>query len=277
MLSSCASTKIIELGGKASTKGMEVSQKALDVYTVLYQQAEIDKSQRDKITVITNSNPAIMSLPNNVVPSFSEELAPRVEAYQSLLNTYKAFTLLTDPKYGDKTQEAVSALQKSYNSIEKIPNLPSTVSAKLPKVSKIITQEIQAKQIKKHNQILFDLTQLYIAAWDEDQKFWNEYIDLIYNNYSNRLDSLDVKKYDAKKITKNAEEPYNEEIVILMFRLEKRDKIVKQKNEIKKQLNDFGKALKELNKVHGEITKSKTDVSDVINMLNTIENLLKQK
>ena len=277
MLSSCASTKIIELGGKASTKGMEVSQKALDVYTVLSQQAEIDKSQRDKITVITNSNPAIMSLPNNVVPNFSEELAPRIEAYQSLLNTYKAFTLLTDTKFGDKTQEAVSALQKSYNSIEKLPNLPTTVSAKSTKVSKMIIQEIQAKKIKKHNQILFDLTQLYIAAWDEDQKFWNEYIDLIYNNYSNRLDSLDVKKYDAKKITKNAEEPYNEEIVILMFRLEKRDKIVKQKNEIKKQLNDFGKALKELNKVHGEISKSKTDVSDVINMLNTIENLLKQK
>jgi len=278
LLSSCASTKIIELGSKATIKGTEVSEKALDIFTLLSQQANIDKSQQDKIKVLTNPDPATMRLPDTKVQDFSKEIAPRVKAYQSLLSTYKAFTLLTDSKYGDKIQESVSALQESYNLIKNLPNLPTTVSTKLPGVSKIITQAIQAKKIKVHNQILFSLTQLYITLWDEDQKIWNDYIDRIYNDYAQSLNSVSSKRYNAKKISENSNEPYSDEsTVILIYRLDKRDKIIKQKNEIKNQFNDFGKALKELNQVHGEISKSKTNVTDVINMLSSIENLLKQK
>lgn len=278
LLSSCTSTKIIELGGKASIKGTEVSQKALDIFKLLSQQAEIDKSQQDKVKVLTNPYPATMPLPNTQIQDFSKQIMPRIKAYQSLLNTYRAFALLTDSKYGDKVLESVTALQESYNSIEKLPDLPSTVSAKLPEVSKMITRAIQAKKIKVHNQILFSLTQLYITLWDEDQNVWNNYIDRIYNDYSNGLNSVSSKKYDAKKISENSKEPYSDEsTVILMYRLDSRDKIIKQKNEIKSQFNDFAKALNGLNKVHEEISKSKTDVADVIKMLNSIENLLKQK
>lgn len=278
LLSSCASTKIIELGGKASTKGTEVSQKALDIFTLLSQQADIDKSQQDKIKVLTHPSPATMALPDTKIQDFSNQLSVRVKAYQSLLNTYKVFTLLTDSKYSDKTQEAVSALQESYNSIEKLPDLPTTVSEKLPEVSKMITQAIQAKKIKTHNQILFSLTELYIKLWDEDQKVWNDYLDRVYDDYSTGLNTVDSKKYDSKKISELSKLPFGDEAtLILMYRLEKRDEIIKQKNEIKKQLSDFGKAMKELNKIHAEISKSKTDISDVTKMINSIENLLKEK
>lgn len=277
LLSSCGSTKIIELGGKASTKGTEVSQKALDIFVLLSQQAEIDKSQQDKVKVLTHPSPDQMSLPDTKIQDFSAQLSLRVKAYQSLLNTYKVFTLLTDSKYADKTQEAVSALDESYHAIEKFPDLPSAVSEKLPEVSKMISQNIQAKKIKAHNQILFSLTQLYIKLWDEDQKLWNDYLDRVYDDYATGLNTVESKKYDAKKISEFSKLPYSDEtIVILMYRLEQRDEIIKQKNEIKKQLNDFGKALKELNKVHAEISKSKTDISDVIKQLNAIENLLKE-
>ncbi|MDR0801391.1 hypothetical protein [Fluviicola sp.] len=278
LLSSCASTKIIELGGKAATTGAEVSQKALDIFTILSQQADIDKSQQDKIKILTHPSPATMTLPDTKTQDFSNQLSARVKAYQNLLNTYKVFTLLTDNKYSDKTQEAVSALQESYNSIEKLPNLPTTVSEKLPEVSKLITQAIQAKKIKAHNQILFSLTQLYIKLWDEDQKIWNDYLDRIYDDYSTGLNTVDSKRYDSKKISELSKEPYSDEAtIILMYRLEKRDEITRQKNAIKKQLNDFGKSLKELNKVHAEISKSKTDISDVTKMINSIENLLIEK
>jgi len=276
LLTSCTSTKIIELGGKASTKGTEVSQKALDIYTLLSKQTEIDKSQQDKLKVLINPKPSEMALPDTKAQDFSKQLASRVKAYQSLLDTYKAFTLLTDSKYGDKTQEAVSALQQSYNSIEKLPDIPTTVTSKLPEVSKMITQAIQAKKIKAHNEILASLTSLYIILWDQDQKIWNDFIDRIYDDYSNGLNKVDSKRYNAKKISEDFKEPYSDEsTVILLYRLDKRDEIVKQKNELKKQLNDFAIILKELNKVHVEISKSKPDISDVIKTLNSIENLLK--
>lgn len=278
LLSSCASTNIIELGNKASTKGTEVSQKALDIFTLLSQQAEIDKSQQDKIKVLTNPSPATMSLPDTKIQDFSNQLSARVKAYQSLLNTYKIFTLLTDSKYADKTKEAVSVLQESYNSIEKLPGLPTSVSEKLPEVSKMMTQAIQAKKIKTHNQILFSLTELYIQLWDEDQKVWNDYLDRVYDDYSKGLNTVDSKKYDSKKISELSKLPFSDEAtIVLMYRLEKREEIILQKNEIKKQLDAFGKALKELNKVHAEISKSKTDISSVTIMINSIENLLKEK
>jgi hypothetical protein len=278
LLSSCVSTKIIELGGKASTKGTEVSQKALDIFTLLTQQADIDKSQQDKIKVLTHPSPAAMKLPDTEIQDFSSQLSVRIKAYQSLLNTYKVFTLLTDKKYSNKTQEAVSSLQESYNSIGKLPDLPTAVSEKLPEVSKMITQTMQAKKIKNHNQILFSLTDLYIKLWDEDQKVWNDYVDRIYDDYSIGLNTVDSKKYDSRKIAELSKLPFGDEAtLILMYRLEVRNEIAKQKNEIKKQLNDFGKALKELNKVHAEISKSKTDISDVTNMIKTIENLLNEK
>ena len=277
LMTSCTSTKIIELGGKAATKGTEVSQKALDLYTLIGQQKDIDKSQQDKVKVLTNPSPSTMSLPDTSISDFSNQLNPRIEAYQSLLNTYKAFCLLTDSKYGDKTKEAVSALQDSYSAIATLPEIPNVVSAKLPEVSQTITQAIQAKKIKEHNQVLVSLTELYIMLWEEDLKKWNDYVDTVYDNYATGLNTVNSKTYNAKKISEDSKEPYSDDsVLILMYRLQKRDEIIKQKNDIKKQLADFGKALKELNKAHIEISKTKTDISEVIKTLNTIENILKQ-
>jgi len=276
LLSSCASTKILDLGGKVSTLGTEVSQKAIDVFTLLSQQADIDKSQQDKVKVLTNPNPVNMPLPNTKVADFSKQLASRIKAYQSLMYLYKIFGLLTEGNYSDKTKEAMSALKDSYNSLGELPDIPPNVSSKLPEVSKMLTQVIQAKKVHAHNKILFNLTQLYVSLWNVDQNIWNDYLDRIYGDYALGLNTVDEKKYDVKKISENSKDPYSDEsIIILMYKLEKRDEIIKQKNAIKKQLSDFGKALNELNKAHGEISKGNTDISDVIKTLNSIDTLIK--
>jgi len=278
LLTSCSSTKIIELSAKVSAEGIEVSQKGLDIYATLSKQADIDKYQQDKIKVLTHPSPAIMALPNTVVQDFTKQLEPRIKAYQSLLNTYQEFNLLTDSKYGDKTKEAVNTLANSYNSIEKLPDLPPSVSSKLPEISKILTQANQAKKIKIHNEALYRLTELYLLLWNDDLKIWNEYIDAIYNTYALALNSVDSKKFDVKKISQDLKEPYSDDaVIILIYRLNNRNEIIRQRDVIKKQLRDFGKALSAINKAHSEIAKEKTDISDVVSSLNTIENLLKLK
>jgi len=278
VLMSCASSKIVELGGKASTKGAEVSQKGVDIYTTLANQTGIDKSQQDKVKVLTSPNPVGMALPNTKAQDFSKQIEPRTKAYKSLTNVYKKFALLTDSKFSDKTQEAVSALQDSYNAINKLPDLPDAVKSKLPEVFKTISQSVQAKKVRAHNEILYSLSQLYLALWNDDLPIWNTYIDRIYDDYANGLNTVDQKRYDAKKISQDNKEPFSDDvIVVLMYRLRNRDEIMKQKSQLKKELNDFGKALEELAKLHSEIAKEKANLTDVTASINKIEELLKEK
>ncbi|MCA0229177.1 MAG: hypothetical protein LCH91_01855 [Bacteroidetes bacterium] len=278
VLTSCASSKIVELGGKASTKGAEVSQKGVDIYTTLANQTGIDKSQQDKVKVLTNPNPAGMALPDTKAQDFSKQIEPRIKAYKSLMNVYKKFALLTDSKFSDKTQEAVSALQDSYNAIEKLPDLPDVVKSKLPEVSKMISQSVQAKKVRVHNQILYNLSQLYLTLWNADLPSWDSYIERVYDDYANSLNTVDPKRYDAKKISQDNKEPFSDDAtVILMYRLRNRDEIMNQKNQLKKELGDFEKALEELTKMHSEIAKEKADLTDITSSINKIEELLKEK
>lgn len=278
LLTSCTSSRMISLGGKASSTGTEVAQKALDLYGLLSKQADLDKSQQDKLKVLTHPDPASMKLPDTKVNDFSAQLEPRINAYQSLLATYRAFTLLTDDKLGDRTREALSALQSSYNAVAKLPDLPASVSSRLPEVAGLFTRAIQAKKIKAHNQALFELTQLYLALWKEDQKLWNDYLDRIYDDFATGLNTVDSKRYDAGKIDALTKTPYSDpSTIILMYRLDKRDEIIQQKNEIKSQLELFAKALEALNQTHAEIAIDKSSIPDIVDTLNTIDNLLKQK
>ncbi|MEO8532376.1 MAG: hypothetical protein ABI441_01430 [Flavobacterium sp.] len=277
-LTSCSSSKIIELGGETAVKGMDVSQKAQGIYTSLSDQAGIDKSQQDKVKVLTHPSPSTMALPDTKAPDFSKQLAPRIQAYQNLFEVYKAFALLSDSKYSDKTRDAMTALQDSYNAIEKMPDLPDNIKTKLPNVSKLISEAIQAKEVKKNNEILYTLSAVYLELWNADKQTWNDYIDLIYNSYSEGLNTVDSKRYDVNKISQSSSEPYSDSAtIILMYRLRDRDEIMKQKNDLKKELAAFGQALEELNKAHAEIAKQATNISDVTSSLHKIEELLKDK
>jgi hypothetical protein len=267
---------MIELSGKAASKGVAVSQQGINVYNLLTEQSGIDKLQQDKVKILTHPNPAAMALPDTKVQDFGGQIEARIKAYKSLLETYQAFTLISDSRFGDKTKEALSALQESYNSIEKLPDLPASVADKLPDVAKMISQSIQAKKIKKHNLVLFKLSQLYLDLWNADLKQWNDYVDMIYNSYATGLNTIDSKRFDLEKIRSQSQEPFSDEaIVVLLYRLQYRQQIANQRDTVKKQLTDFGQALAELNRVHAEIAKTKTDITDVTNMLNTIESLLK--
>ncbi len=225
----------------------------------------IDESQQNKVAILTNPNPGTMTLPNKHSRNFVKQLQPRLNAYKSLLNVYQEFNLLTDSKFGDKTKDAASALITSFNSINQLPDLPSAVSSMLPEVSKTISQSIQAKKVKKHNEILLAITNAYLKLWTEEEPLWDAYIDAVYDDYSSGLNSVPSEYFGAEKIKQNNVEPYsNDTIVILMYRLDKRDEIIIQKNDLKKQLSDFGKALADLDKAHAELAKEKTDISDVI-------------
>jgi len=278
LISSCTSSKIIELGGKAADKGTEVSQKGIDIYTTLSQQSDVDRYQQDKVKVLTHPNPIGMPLPATSPKGFPKQLSLRIKAFQSLLNVYKVFGLLTDKEYSNKTSDAVSALRDAYASISTLPDLPADVSALLPGVAGAIANNIQARKIKQHNLILFELTKAYLTLWNKEQPLWEDYIEQVYiRTYADALKGDLSNRYDPARVAEISKEPYNNNVIVLMYRLKERDDIINSSVLLKKQLNDFGKALSGLNKAHSEISKQRPDIQIAISTINSIENLLNQK
>lgn len=277
-LASCGSAKVAELGGETAQKGEEVSQRAIELYQLLNKQSEIEKAQRDRIKILTNPNPASMTIPDTKPQDFSEQIEKRIIAYRQLIEAYEYFEQLTDKKYSEKTEELGSALQESYNALEQLPDLPDEAASKLGSLLKMITQASQAKKIKEHSLAFHHLIGLYHILWEKEKAIWNAYLDRVYDDYIAELNTVKSQRYDAKKILELYDFPYSDEAVIILFyRLEQREKIVAQKKELVEQLNDVGEMLQELSTAHEKLAEKKITVYDILLALKEIENLLKDE
>jgi len=278
ILTSCGSSKLVQVGTTVSKEGLEVSQNGIDTYTLLAEQRDIDASQRDIIKILTNPEPDKMALPQTIPEDFSGRINSRIKAYKSLLSVYQAFSLLTDSKYSADTQTATSAVLASYNSIKQLPQLSSGVSSIISGATGLITQSIQAKQIKKHNEILYNLTKVYLDLWNDEVHIWNDYVDRVYNEYVDGLKTVPTKYYDLNKVKDGNTEPYSDEnILLLLYKIKQRNAIIKQKNDLKEQIANFGKALTQLNQAHAELSKDQSNITDVSTSLTNIEILIKAK
>lgn len=275
---SCGSAKVAELGSETAKKGEEVSQRAIDLYRSLSKQSEIEKAQRDRVKILTNPNPASMTIPDTKPQDFSEQIEKRIIAYRQLLEAYEYFEQLTDKKYSEKTEELGGALQESYNALEQLPDLPDEAASKLGSLLKKITEASQAKKIKEHSLVFHHLTEVYHILWEKEKAIWNAYLDRVYDDYIAELNTVKSQRYDAKKILELYDFPYSDEAVIILFyRLEQREKIVAQKKELVEQLNDVGEMLQELSTAHEKLAEKKITVSDILQALKEIENLLKDE
>ena len=277
-LTSCAPARYIEFSGKVATLGVEVSQKGIDSYKLIQMQSQIQKNQRDRIKILQNPNPnALKELPDTEIEDFSSQIVFRVDSYKKLLKIYEIFDLISDKKYQSSVTEAVSEFQKILELIDKIPKLSPEIKSMIPGVTTKILQGVQAGKIKQLNEKLFWLTNLYCLIWEEDVKIWEEYIDAIYDNYRKEMNIVDNNNFDSKKIANEFKEPFREEILVFMYRIQIREKILQDKENLKKEINDFGKSLRLLNKTHLEISKNKTNISNLMQNANAISNSVNKK
>lgn len=276
LICSCSSTRFIDLGNKVAADGITVSQKAVEIYSTLSQQAGIEKLQEDKLYILTDPYPESLSLPDSKLQDFSKQIEPRIKAYQSLLNIYKSFSLLADTHWGDKTQETISGLTDSYNTLSSLPDLPASVSSYLPELSKQLSEAVQAKKIKNYQLILSNLTGLYLNYWKNDEPVWNVMIDTLYDKYAQGMNSVSPRKYDVKKISQSLKEPYkDDETLILLYKLNQRNEIYSQRDAVKKQLCNFENILTALNLAHSELAKKKPNFAFALLEINSLETLLK--
>lgn len=276
LICSCSSSRFIDLGNKVAADGITVSQKAVEIYSTLSQQAGIEKLQEDKLYILTDPYPESLSLPDSKLQDFSKQIEPRIKAYQSLLNIYKSFNLLADTHWGDKTQETISGLSDSYNTLSSLPDLPASVSSYLPELSKQLSEAVQAKKIKNYQLILSNLTGLYLNYWKNDEPVWKVMIDTLYDKYAKGMNSVSPQKYDVKKISQSLKEPYkDDETLILLYKLNQRNEIYSQRDAVKKQLCNFENILTALNLAHTELAKKKPNFALALLEINSLENFLK--
>lgn len=277
-LASCQAPKTVQLGAQVSQTGVEMGEKGIQMYQLLLSQAGIDKRHQERIKILTNPSPATMLFPNDTPRSFGAQIAPRIDAYYSLIEVYRVFSLLSDAKYANRSKEAINALQSSYSKLEKLPDLPDKVKTKLPQVMSALATSIQAKKIKEHNAVLYQLADTYYQLWMADLKSWEEYVDRVYNDYMEPIRGLEMKRYDIKKIAKDLDEPYGDDAVLVMlFKLQQCDEIMAKRDKIKQQLYAFGSGLRMLADMHAEISKQQTDIELVMSSLNKIVSFLKSK
>jgi len=279
LLTSCSSSKLLlQTGAQASKDGILVCQKGVDTYTLLSQQQAIDQSQQQIILILSVPNPAAINLAENKASPIAKEIAPRINAYKSLLSVYQVFGLLTGSDEPGDTKAAEDALTASYNNIKQLPDLSASVSGFISTAGSAIMKQIQSGSVKKHNEALYELTKAYLALWNDEMPVWQKYLGLVYNRYANQLRTNPAAVYDMAKVKEALTEPYTGDAVILeLFRVKQINDVTQQKAAVEKQLTDFGKALTLLNQAHLDLSKDASVTSDASNTLNTLETLLQTK
>ena len=120
MLGSCGPSKLVPIADRASKDGVLVAQKGIDTYVLLGKQADIDIRQQNIINILTVPDPAALELIVNQANPVAVEIPPRIKAYKSLIEVYRAFGLLAGGTFSDDTKTATTALENSYNGFQGI-------------------------------------------------------------------------------------------------------------------------------------------------------------
>jgi len=279
ILTSCSTTKQLKTGSQISKDGMLVAQKGIDTYTLLQQQKDIDRSQQDMILILTAPNPAAVHFSDSTGNTIAIQIAPRINAYKSLIAAYQAFGRLTGNDNSADTKTAADALTASYNSVKQLPDLSSGVMSLISTGGTYIMQAIQSGSMKKHNEALSQLTKIYLDLWNSEAPTWDRYIDFVYDTYGRQLRTIPAKNYDMTKVKAGvADQPYTGDAISLALYQEKQYvTVIQQKNTLKKQLADFGKLLTLLNQAHIEFSKDQADTTAAASTLINIETLLQTK
>ena len=276
LLASCSPSKLLQVGSQASKDGVLVAQKGIDTYTLLGQQADIDLSQQNVITILTAPNPATVPLQETATNPMAKEIAPRIKAYKNLIRAYTVFGTLTGSDNSTDTKTAAAALDSSYNSFSKLPDLSSGASSAITAAAGAIMQAIESGVIKKQSQALADLTKIAANLWVEEEPVWDRYLGLVYDTYARQLKQVPDKYYDTTKLSTAITEPYTGNVVLLrLYRLDQRNTVIKQKNDIEKTIKDFGTELNLLSLAHAQLAANNTVAAQ--NSLIDLEALLQAK
>lgn len=262
------------LGSAVAIKGKDVSSTALSAYSELAKQPDIDKAQQDFVKVVTSPNPTSANLPNTESKPFTKQLQPRIAAYKALLNTYSTFQILTDKDYGAQATTASSSLLSSFNALKSVPDLPDSVTTALPSLTGIITEAQRAKDIRKHNRALTQLSKAYGLLWQDDLPVWQDYLNRIYQDYAQGLSTLDAQRFNETSLAAFLKEPFSKDINVGLYKIQRRNAAYAERDAILDKLRRVNQAFTQLESAHAELAKAQPNLIDALAALDSIDGIL---
>jgi hypothetical protein len=277
LVSGCAAKSTRSMGAAIALRGQAVADAALKAYEALEQQQAIDKRQQDFIRVITNPNPNPSTLPDAPAPDFKLQLVPRMRAYRALRDTYTAFHQISDTAFGAEAKKATAALTDSLSNLKAIGDLPPSVSGALAGLSEVVVQAVQAGEIRKHNQLLWQLSERYRLLWDADLPIWRDYVRRVYNDYADPIAGVPGERFDPKAIGDAVKEPVAAAFKVQLYKLQLRDAARAKTEELEARLRDVGRALQLLEDAHAELAKERPSLVDATELIDTIRGVLEHE
>jgi hypothetical protein len=274
LLTGCLRTAAVRtLGSAVAMKGKDVSSSALSVYDELAKQADIDRAQQDYIKVVTSPDPERGRLPDTQSRPFARQLEPRIAAYRALLDAYSKYQTLSGKDFGKQTETAAGSLLTGMKSLSGVPDLPSAVTTLLPKVAGMIMEAQRAKDIRKYNRALVELSTAYQSLWDRDLPIWKQYLERIYGDYADGFKSVDVTRFDRAALAGAVKDPFTVEIKMGLYKLQMRNDAFRQRDALIGRLDQVSESFRQLESGQAELMKAKPNVADALAELDQINSI----
>lgn len=264
----CVSTAGRNQAVSITKTGAEVCEKTI---RVLEKCSELERESKlvERELLIINSNG--MPVPEmSTLKDIQAELKQRVEAYQALGKVYAQFSLLASTDYGAKTKEGLTALTQSVNSLGAITVLDNGSQSLVSNLGALAVSSLQAGDIQKHNQVLFELVSQFSAAWEKDEPALLKRIDTLYQHQADLLRGISKDRFDKERLEKVMDDPYSGPILVELYKSRQELERSQKGAELKEELRTIGRSLAKLAGSHGELAKQQPSLQDVFESLDRI-------
>ena len=255
---------------KIATKGQAVCDQALGFYDELPKMADKVKHARDIANIIADPHPEAVDPKNSSdADSYADFIKDRKAAYKALKQVYTALGTLSAASYGDQLKQATDSVQTSYNSLKNVPGIPDDVKGIVNAATAVIGDQIQAEQIRTHNETLSKLIIKFQSAWTADKMAMTGKITNAYDDIATQMATLDSSKVNEQKLADVVGLPFSKPINVGIYIYQWKQQAVADKSALLGQYDDVGTGLAALSNAHGELAKPQPAVPLITYWLDT--------
>ncbi len=229
-----------DLKYRAVDKGVEITEKAKDIYGLIDKKQFISPYQQSLFTTLNESD-SVTSFPVKV-ESF-QELDFRKEAF---VQYGKAYVILNN-MYLDKEVElhdsVINQFEELYSTTEKFlqkSGIRKNLVDSLPAIEHMRTY----RKISQPIGLAFQLTYIYNEIWKSDRKNFDLYLENVYKKYNKGVESLPADIFDAEKVREMLEEPFaDQQVLANLYKIKMKNDVKMHQENITNEFDKLGKAL----------------------------------
>lgn len=267
-LAACTTPRTVPMGGTVAQAGITAADGALAAYATLDGLAAVE-AQRARLGNILTLPAAIDPWDPALAPSgerrFGPALEVRQEAFGALRAVFVEFNRLADPAFGERSEAAARALTTAlagFSAAAGTP-LPEQAATRLPAAAGVVTEQLQAGAIQRHNRHLQELAGNALALWVADLPYWRAYVDTVFDSLVDQMRSLPQDRFDMAQVARAVPEPFADFIRLRLYKERFAAEAEAEKNAVLAELGRVTASLTALELATTELAKDQPSLGDV--------------